>query len=242
MDGEKIIGTGFVTKLNENILANNSIGDKVFAFGCKNGTKAINQDEGKIVGIGPEQIESSSCIDTEIAGGPLIALESENALGIVKCQKRVIKKKEGYVPFAVRFDNIENFEEYSNEQIVGDLAISQKISDTINNFTEKKEKFAETAAEYQAKMKDTSSVNLAKISSLESSLKQFSADVSRGKASAEKQSKSIKLRLIKKICDQKISELASLDKSSADTLTLVQELHEDYVKWWMHKGTKESFK
>ncbi len=218
------------------ILGNISIGHKIFVFGCVPGSKTITQDKGKITGIGPQNIETSSNIPTDIEGGPLISAESEKSLGIVRCQKRVIKKKESFVPYAVRFDNIEEFKEYALDEIKDDLLTLKNIQDIL---AQKEAQLAKSSQELQAflqNLTDPKTVTLAKINDLDLSLKSIQAEIPSLRKTIASMASKLKLPQMKSLASSRMESLQSLDDEAQSAIESMKTLREQYHD---HQNTKE---
>ncbi len=210
------------------ILGSTSIGHKIFVFGCVPGSKTITQDKGKILGIGPHNIETNSNIPTDIEGGPLVSAESEKALGIIRCQKRVIKKKEGFVPYAVRFDNIEEFKEYSLDKIKGELTTLCKISEFIAKKETLLSNYSKDLQDFQNNITDPTTVSLVKINDLDLKLTSIQRDIASLQNTLASMTSKLNVPQLKSIAETRINSLLSLKDKIQSAVESIKMLRNQY--------------
>ncbi len=213
------------------ILGNISIGHKIFVFGCVPGSKTITQDKGKITGIGPQNIETSSNIPTDIEGDPLISAESEKSLGIVRCQKRVLKKKKSFVPYAIRFDNIEEFKEYTLDEIKDDLLALKKIQNILLQNKAQIARYSQEVQTFLQNLTDPKTVTLAKINDLDLSLKSIQTEIPSLRKTIVSMASKLKLPQMKSLARSRMESLQSLDdevQSAIESMKTLREQYHDY--------------
>lgn len=83
-----------------------NINDTIIIYGNNQGQSVITQEQGKIVGIGPDKIEFDAPVVPGSSGGPLIHEKTGNVIGLVSY---ATKRKEDWNNSDTRYKNIRRF-------------------------------------------------------------------------------------------------------------------------------------
>lgn len=115
-------------ELETDVTSNIDIDDRVMSFGCKSNLTTITRAKGKVIGVGPVNIELASRIPYNMNGGPILSKNSGKVIGCVSLQPRnkKAKRKKSKVAEGVRIDSIKETVEIDAGLVEKDIADLKK--------------------------------------------------------------------------------------------------------------------
>jgi len=110
--------------LETDVSGNIDIDDRVISFGCKSNLTTITWAKGKVIGVGPVNIELSSRIPYNMNGGPILSKNSGKVIGCVstKLRNKKNKRKKSKVAEGTRIDSIKDTVEIDAKLVEKDIA------------------------------------------------------------------------------------------------------------------------